>query len=181
MGVRAAHRVPLRTRSPTMDKQEIAEVMAKPYARELLSSGIPARLAYTGVDGDPRVVPVGFLWDGERFVVCSVPSMAKVRALRQNPKVAITIDTEGYPPKVLLLRGTASVEIVEGVPDEYIAASRKIVPAEELPAWEGGVRALYQEMSLISIELTWAKLLDFETTIPKAVADLVAAHGQGGA
>ena len=103
-----------------MDQQEIAEVMAKPYAQELLSSAIPARLAYIGVEGDPRVVPIGFLWDRDRLVVCSVPSMAKVRAL-------------------------------------------------------------YQQMARITIELTWAKLLDFETTLPKAVADLVAAHGREGA
>jgi hypothetical protein len=35
------------------------------------------------------------------------------------------------------------------------------------------VRALYDQMALITIEPDWAKLLDFETTIPKAVEDLV--------
>jgi uncharacterized pyridoxamine 5'-phosphate oxidase family protein len=165
-----------------MHKQEIAEILANPYAQELLSSSIPARLAYTGIDGDPRVIPIAFHFDGSRVVVCSVPTMAKVRALRQNPKVAITIDTQDqYPPKVLLLRGSASVEIVAGVADEYVEASRKLVPAEEFAGWENGVRALYQEMARITIELTWAKLLDFETTVPKAVADLVAAHSQEGA
>jgi hypothetical protein len=39
------------------------------------------------------------------------------------------------------------------------------------------VRALYQQMALITITPDWAKLLDFETTIPKAVADLVASYG----
>jgi hypothetical protein len=31
-------------------------------------------------------------------------------------------------------------------------------------------------MALITIEPDWAKLLNFETTIPKAVEDLVRAH-----
>ena len=97
-------------------------------------------------------------------------SQAKVRALRQNPRVAITIDTEGYPPKVLLIRGAAGVELVDGVPEAYLKASRKLVPAEEFASWEAGVRALYQRMALITIEPDWAKLLDFETTIPKAVS-----------
>lgn len=43
-----------------MNKDDIAEVMAKPIAQHLLlDSPIPARLAYVAVDGDPRVVPVG--------------------------------------------------------------------------------------------------------------------------
>lgn len=81
--------------------------------------------------GDPRVIPVGFWWDGTTITVCTVPASAKVAALRKNPRVAITIDTEGYPPNVLLIRGAATVEIVDGVPDAYIAASRKIVPERE--------------------------------------------------
>src|SRR3954451_9233902 len=103
-----------------MDSNEVTAILAKPLSQELLASSVPARLAYTGVDGDPRVVPVGFFVDGEKLVVCTVPKAAKVRALQQTPRVAITIDTEGYPPRVLLIRGSATVEIVDGVPEEYI-------------------------------------------------------------
>ena len=39
-----------------MTHEEIAEVLAKPISRELLGSSIPARLAYVGVDGGPRVI-----------------------------------------------------------------------------------------------------------------------------
>lgn len=160
-----------------MERDEITEVMTKPIARELLASTIPARFAYIGVDGRPRVVPVAFHWDGARLVVCTVPKAAKVLALRRNPGVSITIDTEGqYPPRVLLVRGTASVELVDGVPDEYVAASRKLVPEAEFEGWEAGVRALYTQMVRITVEPDWAKLLDFETTVPQAVEDLVRAH-----
>jgi hypothetical protein len=160
-----------------MDTDDVAQELAKPLSQELLNSSIPARLAYIGVDGDPRVVPVGFLYDRSRLVVGTVPTAAKVRALRQNPRVAITIDTEGYPPHVLLIRGAATVEVVDGVPQAFIAASRKLVPEAEIEGWEAGVRALYTQMAMITIEPDWAKLLDFETTIPKAVEDLVKAHG----
>jgi hypothetical protein len=88
------------------------------------------------VDGDPRVIPVGFHWGGARIVVGTVPTSAKVAALRENPRVAITVDTEGYPPNVLLVRGAATVAIVDGVPDEYIAASRKLVPESGFAGWE---------------------------------------------
>jgi nitroimidazol reductase NimA-like FMN-containing flavoprotein (pyridoxamine 5'-phosphate oxidase superfamily) len=159
-----------------MDRDDVAEVLNKPISRELLASSIPARLAYTGMDGDPRVVPVAFHWNGAQLVVCSMPVMAKVRALRHNPRVAITIDTqEQWPPRVLLIRGTASIEHVDGVPQEYVEASRKVTPAEVFEDWEAGVRELYDEMVRITIEPDWAKLLDFETTLPKAVEDLIQA------
>jgi nitroimidazol reductase NimA-like FMN-containing flavoprotein (pyridoxamine 5'-phosphate oxidase superfamily) len=157
-----------------MDRDDVIEVLSKPISQELLASSIPARLAYTGLDGDPRVVPVAFWWNGAQFVICTVPTMAKVRALRHNPRVAITIDTqEQWPPRVLLVRGTASMEHVDGVADEYIEASRKVTPAEVFEDWEVGVRGLYDEMVRITIDPHWAKLLDFETTIPKAVEDLI--------
>jgi Pyridoxamine 5'-phosphate oxidase len=157
-----------------MDRDDVTEVLSKPISRELLGSSIPARLAYTGVDGDPRVVPVAFLWTGEQLLVFTVPTAAKVRALRENPRVAITIDTqEQWPPRVLLIRGAASVELVDGVPEGYIEASRKVTPAEVFTDWEAGVRGLYDRMVRITIDPDWAKLLDFETTIPKAVEDLI--------
>jgi hypothetical protein len=159
-----------------MDRQAIAEVVAKPYAQQLLGSSIPARLSYTGTDGGPRVVPIAFLWTGSAIVVCTLPKSAKVKALRNDPRVAITIDTEGYPPKALLLRGTASLEFVDGVPDEYVEGARKVVPTEQMAAWESGVRAMYGQMVRITVDLNWAKLLDFETTIPKAVEDLIRAR-----
>lgn len=157
-----------------MDRTEVNAVLDKPISQELLGSSIPARLAYTGLDGDPRVVPVGFWWDGCQLVICTVPTAAKVRALQHNPRVAITIDTQNvWPPRVLLIRGAARLEEVEGIPQEYIEGSRKVVPADEFEAWEAGVRGLYNRMVQITIEPDWAKLLDFETTIPKAVEDLV--------
>lgn len=166
-----------------MNTQDVAEVMDKPLSRRLLESGIPARFSYVGLDGAPRVIPIGYVWDGGRIVMWTVPRSAKVAALRQNPTVAITIDTESFPPNVLLLRGEASVEIVDGCPDGYVEAGRKMVPPDQFDGWAAGVRALYREMAAITVELTWAKLLDFDTTIPEAVEDLVReqqqAHAQG--
>src|SRR5215216_795369 len=61
-------------RRTTMDGTDVTEVLSKPISQELLGSSIPARLAYTGVDGDPRVVPVGFWWNGEQLLVFTVPT-----------------------------------------------------------------------------------------------------------
>src|SRR6187402_368758 len=103
-----------------MTNEEIVEILDKPYAQELLNGPEPARMAYDGLDGDPRVIPIGFWTEGQRVVMGTVPRSAKVAALRKNPKVALTIDQAAFPPKVLLIRGTAEVELVEGVPDGYL-------------------------------------------------------------
>ena len=163
-----------------MNKQEIAEILAKPYSQDLLSGKIPARFAYIGLDGDPRVVPIGFHWDGETLQIFTVPKSAKVKALERNPRVSITIDTESFPPKVLLLRGSAKLDLLEGVPDEYVEAGGKIVPDDQFDQWQEGVRALYQQMVRITITFDWVKLLDFETTLPKSVEDLILAQQQDG-
>ncbi|OXM62850.1 MULTISPECIES: pyridoxamine 5'-phosphate oxidase family protein [Amycolatopsis] len=159
---------------------DVTAELAKPIARELLRSDIPARLAYDGLDGVPRVIPIGFWWDGEHLVMATLPASAKVAALRRNPRVAITIDRMApWPPRVLLIRGTARLELVGGVPEAYIEASRKVTPAEVFESWEQSVRALYEQMVVITVTPDWAKLLDFETTLPKAVEDLIRARSAG--
>lgn len=156
-----------------MQHEQVMEVLNRPLSQELIGSNIPARLAYTGRDGAPRVIPIAFHWDGARFVVCTPPNAAKVPALAANPRVALTIDTNTFPPQVLLVRGMASIEIVDGVPPEYLDGSKKIVGAEGMAAFEAQVRGLYKQMARIAIAPEWAKLLDFETTLPSAVEELL--------
>jgi hypothetical protein len=160
-----------------MTNDEIAEVLAKPYAQQLLNGPEPARMAYDGLDGDPRVIPIGFWTEGARILMATLPKSAKVAALHSNPKVALTIDQGAFPPKVLLIRGTAEVTLVDGIPDGYLNAGRKVMTDDQYPDWVAGVRSLYDEMVVITITPTWAKLLDFETTLPKAVADLIEEKG----
>ena len=162
-----------------MTKDEIAEVLAKPYAQQLLNGSEPARMAYVGLDGGPRVIPMGFWTEGERVVMATVPQSAKVAALRKNPQVALTVDQASFPPKVLLIRGTAEVELIEGIPDGYLTAGQKVMTDGQYPQWAAGVRGLYDEMVVITIMPTWVKLLDFETTIPQAVEDLIKQKSAG--
>src|SRR5262245_42253650 len=107
-----------------MQQERVTQVMNDPLEQELLTSKIPARLAYTGLDGFPRAIPIGFLWNGTRFVMASATNSPKMEALKANPKVALTIDTNDFPPHILLVRGTARVDIVDGVAPEFLEASR---------------------------------------------------------
>src|SRR5437764_1345412 len=114
-----------------MEQEHVTQVMNDPLAQELLNSDIPARLAYTGRDGFPRAIPIGFHWNGTQFVMGTATNSPKIKALRANPNVALTIDTNTFPPHVLLVRGTARVEIVDGVAPEFLEASRKYVGAAQ--------------------------------------------------
>ena len=152
-----------------MRHEDVVEVLNDPVALELLGSGIPLRLAYNGLDGFPRVVPIGFLWNGAELVLSTVSYAPKVKALVANPKVALTIDTNEPPWRIVLVRGTASVEIVDGVPPEYLEANRKGAPPEQWDAFEAEVRALYKQMARIAVTPEWAKVIDFETRLPSPV------------
>src|SRR5262249_43692606 len=100
-------------------------------------------------------------------------------ALRRNPAVALTIDTESHPPKVLLIRGHAELEVVEGIPDEYLEwnGTYQMTP-EQRAEWEAGVKSLYDGMVRVTVKPTWAKLIDFETTLPTAIEELMQQQNQ---
>ena len=68
-----------------------------------------------------------------------------------NPKVALTVDTDTQPPHVLLVQGTASVEIVDGISVEYPEASKKYIPVQQWQAFEVQVRGLYKQMARIKL------------------------------
>jgi len=74
----------------------------------------------------------------------------------------------------LLVRGSARVEIVDGVVPEYLEGSKKYVPPEQWEAFEQQVTALYKQQGRITMVPKWAKLLDFETRLPRAQEELAA-------
>ena len=151
----------------TVTSDAIVETMnTDPYVQKLLQTPIPARLAYIGLDGTPRVVPVSYLWDGEAFVFASPPDWYKVRAIAANPNVALTVDTNDFPPLILSARGVASIDYDQGLPEQYVEASRRIVGEEKFPSWERAVRAENRNMALIRVTPTWLKVVDFETRYP---------------
>src|SRR5215213_9591464 len=112
-----------------VDRGDLA-LLVHPVAQELLQSRLPARLAYIARDGTPRVVPMQFHWTGEEVVLSCWPDDPKAAALRQHPQVALTIDTEEPPLQVLQIRGTAAVELIDGVSVEMAAASMRYMGQE---------------------------------------------------
>src|ERR671914_405062 len=157
----------------TVQPNEITEVLNRPISQELLARDV-TRLAYVAKDGTPRNVPIIFTWNGSEIVMCTSKNAPKLQALSENPMVALTIDTEVHPPKILLIRGRAELDFVDGIPDEYLqATSTYEMTPEQRVEWEAEVRSLYDGMVRIVVTPTWAKLIDFETTLPSAVEELV--------
>ena len=111
--------------------------------------------------------------------MCTSKNAPKLQALSEKPMVALTIDTEVHPPKILLIRGRAELDFVDGIPDEYLqATSTYEMTPEQRVEWEAEVRSLYHDgMVRIVVTPTWAKLIDFETTLPSAVEELVRQAG----
>jgi uncharacterized protein YndB with AHSA1/START domain len=136
--------------------------LGEPGAVELLERQPLTRLGYNGPDGFPRVIPIGFLWRDGRIIVCTATIAPKVRALKDRPHVALAIDNDvAAASKALSVRGVAAVDIVDGVPEEYLAATAKGFSADQHVQFEAQVRSVYKQMARITIEPTWARYYDF--------------------
>jgi len=146
------------------------ELLQHPASQELLHSKIPARLAYVWTDGTPRVVPIWFHWNGREIVMATPPKAPKLKALKKNPKVSLTIDDNVFPHKVLLIRGTTRLEPVEGIVPEYAAAAERYFDARQAEAWLSQLRTLISSQVRITITPEWVGLLDFQTRFPSALA-----------
>jgi Pyridoxamine 5'-phosphate oxidase len=142
------------------------ELLNDPVASALLNSVNPARLAYTWMDGSPRVVPIWFHWTGDQFVLGTPPKAPKLKALAADPRVALTIDDTAWPPGVLLVRGRAGIELLDDVGPEYELAATRYFGPEQGPAWVATLRG--KPMARITITPEWAGILDFQTRFPSA-------------
>jgi general stress protein 26 len=143
-----------------------------PVAQKLLMSRELARLAYIATDGTPRVLPMLFHWTGEELVLPTFANSAKVRSLRANPELAVTIDRFGPPPEVLLLRGRVTLTDVEGVLPEYVAAHIRYYGQEQGRANTAELeRTPGVRMVRIALRPSWVGVIDFQTRFPAPMAE----------
>ncbi len=147
------------------------QLLEHPLAQELLRSAVPARLAYVWTDGTPRVVPIWFHWDGQDVLFASPERAPKVRALSANPAAAVTIDSNEWPHKVLTIRGSTSIQIMDAAPDGYIAAAHKYFGQEQGDAWLAQAGGLGLQFARIALRPEWVGLIDFEQRFPNALEE----------
>ena len=151
-----------------------------PVARDLLVATVPLRVAYTALDGTPRLSSVLFHWTGSEVVFSSGPDDPKVAALRTNPSVALSIETDRFPFRVLSMRGTATVEVVDGVAPEMLPTFSRYFGPQEGAVWVERNRMMDPRSARIAVRPAWVNVLDFETRFPLGMTKRMRALAEAG-
>lgn len=163
----------------TMKSHDVS-LLNDPVAQELLHSKIPARVAYVWSDGTPRLIALAGHWDGHDLVFATPPNAPKSHVLRDGTKVAVMIDTDAMPYKVLNIRGTAKVSLYDGVVPEYALACKRLLGEEGGSAWVAQVNQMLQhpkmggKMVRIAVTPEWVNIMDFERRFPSAIEAVMA-------
>lgn len=70
-----------------------------------------AKLATLTSDGSPTIVPVWFEWTGSEALVFTSETSAKVRRIRRDPRVALSVEEPvGVAEAWVTIEGRASIE-----------------------------------------------------------------------
>ena len=166
---------------PTAERNRLPQgdlgLLETEQALHLLTSTIPARLAFTALDGTPRIVPTWFHWTGSELVMATYAAgpgigirhpASRIAALRARPHVAVSIDTESFPPASLTIRGRVEVTDVEGIASEYAAAARRYLGNDAASAMLAGVDQPGTAQARIALRPGWVGLIDFAGRLPSA-------------
>ncbi|WP_460937967.1 pyridoxamine 5'-phosphate oxidase family protein [Phycicoccus ginsengisoli] len=158
-------------------QQGSLDLLKEPVAQTLLQSKTPACFAYQWIDGTPRVVPIGFHWNGEELVLGTPVDAPKLKALRDGQHVALCIDTDSMPYKVLEIRGRVRLDEVQGIAPAYELMTLRTLGDEAGHAWLTNLAPICPRMARVYISPTWVGLLDFETRFPSALERAMEAAG----
>ena len=88
-----------------------------PELDEILRRPNPAVVASLRPDGSPHTVATWYLWDGERALLNMDESRLRLRFIRRDPRVALTVLDEGSWYRHISLLG----QVVELADDEGLA------------------------------------------------------------
>ena len=107
---------------------------------DLLAAPALAHVATIGPDGAPQSTPVWFSWDGARLLLALAPDRQKVRTLRRDPRLAVSMVDPANPIRYLEIRGHATFE---SDPDRTVLARivRKYTGSDDL-SWVDGERII---------------------------------------
>ncbi len=78
---------------------------------DILASTALAHVATIGPHGEPQSTPVWFIWDGSRVLISQTEGQQKLKNLRREPRVALSMVDPGDPNRNLEIRGRVEREV----------------------------------------------------------------------
>ena len=112
--------------------------------RTLIEAGAHAHLVTLNPDGSPQVTIVWIGLEGDEIVAAHLPRNRKVRNIQRDPRVAISIETEGKSAmgltEYVVLYGRARIEeggaaaLLQKLAYVYMGPGVKFPPMENPPA-----------------------------------------------
>lgn len=79
------------------------------HVDERLRTELILWLSSTRPDGRPHLVPVWFSWDGQSLLIFSKPNNQKIRNLRQNPNVMVSLEAANNGGDIVLIEGQVTL------------------------------------------------------------------------
>jgi PPOX class probable F420-dependent enzyme len=80
------------------------------HATRRLREEIIGWLTTVTPDGEPRPIPVWFLWDGDRSILLySRPDKRKLANIAANPRVSLNLDSDGVDADIVICWGQVRV------------------------------------------------------------------------
>jgi PPOX class probable F420-dependent enzyme len=84
--------------------------LSDPQVRAFLTEGTrTGKLSYMSASGQPLVVPVWFVLEGDELVFNTGKDTAKGRALARDPRTAVCVDLEQPPYAFIQVQGVAEL------------------------------------------------------------------------
>ena len=88
---------------------EMSQRTTRDDQRDLLEGRHLAVISTIGADGDPQSTPVWYMPEGDGVGIIADPDSVKVRNIRRNPRISITIASEGRPYRYIVFKGDAEL------------------------------------------------------------------------
>jgi PPOX class probable F420-dependent enzyme len=107
-------------------------------------------------NGDPHMVPVWFLWDGNTVLIFSQPDTQKMRNLQHNSHVMLALDTAEDGGDIVMLKGTAELDETANAEAAFPAYAQKY--AQQLQSFGWTIESMAQSYSK-AIRVTPTKFL----------------------
>ena len=113
-------------------------------ARAAIDEGHLAHLVTLNPDGSPQLSVVWVGLDGDEIVAAHLAEHQKVRNVRRDPRVVLSMETGGHDDRgfdnYLLIHGTARItdggapELLQQLCDTYLGPGLKFPPMDNPPA-----------------------------------------------